>query len=110
MEIILEKHPSKKIFNVGNSETVTVKEWVELCYSAAGKKPRFVGVDKAVPQRDYFCFHDYEYVLDVSAQCEFMPDTIPLAVGLKEEFEWYRDNPDSVYFKKPYMEYIDKNL
>ena len=30
--------------------------------------------------------------------------------GLKAEFEWYRENPDSVYFKKPYAEFIDNNL
>ena len=108
--IILEKRPENRVFNVGNSEAVTVREWVELCYYAAGKKPRFIGVDKAVPQRNYFPFHDYEYMLDVSRQSGLMPDTVPLAQGLKEEFAWYRENPDSVYFKKPYMEYIDSNL
>ena len=110
MEILLEKHPEHHIFNVGNSAPVTVKEWVELCYQAAGKTPGFVSVDESVFQRDYFCFHDYEYVLDVSRQNEWMHETTPLERGLREEFEWYKTNPDSVYYKKPYMEYIDKNL
>ena len=39
-----------------------------------------------------------------------MTDTIPLEKGLKEEFEWYKNNLDSVYNRKPYMEYIDNNL
>ena len=110
-EILLEKHPERRVFNVGNGDTVTVKQWAELCFKAAGKEPpRFVSVDGKVPQRDYFCFYDYEYVLDVSAQYALMPDTVPLEQGLKEEFEWYRENPDSVYFKKPYAEFIDNNL
>ena len=110
IEILLEKHPEQKIFNVGNREIVTVKDWVELCYRVAGKTLRFVIVDKSVFQRNYFCFYDYEYVLDVSRQSELMPDTMPLEQGLKEEFEWYKNNPDSVYRRNLYMEYIDNNL
>lgn len=110
IEILLEKHPDNHVFNVGNKDMVTVKEWVELCYKAAGKTAEFVSVGKEIPQRDYFCFYDYEYVLDVSKQTELMPDTFPLEQGLKEEFEWYRDNPDSIYNRKPYMEFIDKEL
>jgi hypothetical protein len=41
---------------------------------------------------------------------EFTPDTVTLEQGLKEEFEWYRNNLDSVYNRKPYMEFIDNNL
>lgn len=110
VEILTERHPDRHIFNVGNKELVTVKEWVALCYQAAGKTPVFVSVEKAVPQREYFCFYDYEYVLDVSRQSELMPQTISLEQGLKEEFEWYRRNPDSVYYRKPYMAYIDAHL
>lgn len=110
IEILIEKQPENRIFNVGNKEAVTIKEWVELCYKVAGKEPKFVRVEKNVPQRDYFCFYDYEYVLDVSKMLELMKDTVPLEQGLKEEFEWYKNNLDSVYNRKPYIEYIDKNL
>ena len=110
IEILIEKHPTNRIFNVGNEDVITVKEWVKLCYKVAGKAPEFISVDKSVSQRDYFCFYDYEYVLDVSKMRELMSDTIPLEQGLKEEFLWYKENPDSVYFKKPYTEYIDENL
>ena len=108
--VILEKHPEEHVFNVGNSDTVSVREWVELCYKIAGKKARFVSVNSDAAQRDYFCFHDYEYVLDVSKQNALMPQTMPLEQGLKEEYEWYVDNPDSVYYRKPYMNFIDDNL
>lgn len=110
IEIILDKHPNNHIFNVGNKDTVTVKEWVELCYKAVGKEVRFVDVDKSIPQRDYFCFYDYEYVLDVSKQSELMPETVPLEQGLKEEFEWYKNNTDSIYNRKPYLQFIDNEL
>lgn len=110
VEILTAKHPKDHIFNVGSKDTVTVREWVGLCYKAAGKTAEFISVDKEVPQREYFCFYDYEYVLDVGKQEELMPDTVPLEHGLKEEFEWYRKNPDSIDHRKPYMEFIDSHL
>ena len=108
--IILSEKPERKIFNVGNPETVSIRNWVTLCYNAAGKEPSFISVDKSVFQRFYFCFYDYEYVLDVTAQTALMPDTISLSEGIKAEFEWYKNNTDSVYRKNPYIEYIDNNL
>lgn len=110
IEIILEKHPKNHIFNVGNKDCITAKEWVTLCYKVAGKTPDFISVDKTHNQRDYFCFYDYEYVLDVTEQSKFMPQTESLEQGLKEEFEWYKRNTDSVYNRKPYMDFIDKHL
>ena len=110
VEVLIDKHPQKHIFNVGNKDIVTVKEWVDRCYKAAGKTAKFISVSKEVAQRDYFCFYDYEYVLDISKQNELMPDTVSLEEVLKEEFEWYKNNLNSVYNRKPYMEYIDNNL
>lgn len=110
IEILLEKHPRQRVFNVGNKELVTIREWVELCYNAAGKKPQLISVDEDVPQREFFPFHKYEYALDVSRQSELLPDTVSLEKGLKEEYDWYKDNPDSIYFRKPYIEYIENNL
>lgn len=110
IEILLEKHPSDRVFNVGNPDTVSVREWVELCCRAAGKITELRSVDKSVPQREYFPFYDYEYVLDVSRQAELMSETVPLERGLFGEFEWYKLHPESVYRRRPYMEFIDKNL
>lgn len=108
-EIILENKPLQHIFNAGNRETVSVREWVEMCYGIAGKKPRFINVYEDIPQRNYFCFYDYEYYLEVSRQYELMGDVKPLERGLAEAFEWYESNSDKVV-KKPLIEYIDKNL
>lgn len=109
IDILLEKHPKNKVFNVGNKDLISVKDWVTLCYKAAGKTPQFVYVDKSVNQRDYFCFYDYEYTLDVTNQNELLEDTIDLEKGLKDEFEWYKTNPDNIN-RKPYFEYIAKHL
>lgn len=109
IEILLEKRPQNKIFNVG-TEPVTVKEWVTLCYKLAGKEPRFVNVERDIEQREYFCFYNYEYVLDITKQNELMPETCSLEDGLREEYEWYIKNPESIYFKRDYMGFIDLNI
>lgn len=109
VQVLLERQPQSHIFNVGNPEAVTIGEWAALCYQAVGKEIKTVSVDKNHPQRSYFCFHDYDYVLDVSKQRALMPDTRPLAEGLKEAYEWYRTHKQLVN-KKPYVTYIDNRI
>ena len=46
----------------------------------------------------------------MSKQNALMPVTVPLELGLQEEFEWYKNNLDSVYYRKPYREFIDNDL
>lgn len=109
MEVILAKKPERHIFNVGNEDVITIKEWVTLCYRSVGKEPKFIKVDKDVEQRNYFSFYDYEYELDVSRQQELMPTTELLKNGLSEALEWYLGNMEKVN-KKPYIEYIESKL
>lgn len=109
IECILERAPENHIFNVGNKDAVSIKEWVDLCYEVVGKAPTYVKVYDDIEQRNYFSFHNYEYYLDVQKQYEIMPETIDLKAGLREAFEWYKNNADQVN-KKPYFEYIEENL
>ena len=109
MEILLNQKPEQRVFNVGNPETVSVKAWTELCYRAAGKQAEFVCVNKDIDQRSYFCFYDYAYALDVSAQAVLMPKVKRLEEGLKEAFAWYLEHESDVR-KKPLIEYIDQCL
>ena len=109
MDVLLEKKPPQHIFNVGNKEAISIREWVKLCYEVAGKNVDFVEVQEEIRQRNYFCFTNYEYYLDVSKQYELMQDVKPLKEGLEEALKWYLDNNDRVY-KKPYLEYIEQNL
>ena len=109
MDVLLEKKPQQHIFNVGNKEDISIREWVKLCYEAAEKEVDFVEVWEEIEQRNYFCFTNYEYYLDVSKQYELMQDVKPIKDGLVEALEWYLDNADKVY-KKPYLDYIELNL
>ena len=106
IDILLKKKPIQHIFNLGNSERVSVRQWVELCYSVVEKTVKFKNVYDEKDQRKYFSFYDYDYYLDVSKQHELMPKDKDLYNGLEEAFVWYKHNSDKVN-KKPYIEYID---
>lgn len=109
IDVLLEKKPERHIFNVGNREMVSIREWAELCYKIVDRPAEFVNVYEDIDQRKYFSFYDYEYRLDVTRQYELMSDITDLETGLKEAWDWYRENEDKVN-KKPYMEYIDNRL
>ena len=96
-------------FNVGNKDTISIREWVELCYNIVGKQVEFVNVHEDIEQRNYFSFYNYEYILDVSKQYELMKDVKSLDDGLKDAYDWYIHNNDKVN-KKTFIEYIDNNL
>ena len=109
MERILLDPPARHVLNTGNPQDVSVREWVEMCYAAAGKTPRFVEVDASVPQRSYFPFLNYAYHLDTAAQETLLPDLIPLETGIAESLAWYRANRSFIR-RKPLIDYIDENL
>lgn len=109
IDVILQKKPEQHIFNVGNLHTVSVREWVAICYQVVGKQARFVNVPKEIEQRKYFCFSDYEYALEVSGQCEWMKDTRDLQDGLREAFVWYEQHADEVE-RRPYIAYMEEHF
>ena len=108
-EILLDRQPVQRIFNVGSPEIITVRDWVKACYAVCDREPAFVPVSADVEQRQYFPFYNYEYTLDVTAQCRLMGDFIPLEKGLAEALCWYRQHGDGVR-KKPLLAYIDRYL
>ena len=109
MEEILLNPPQEHILNVGNPEAVTIRQWAEMCYAAAGKTPHFISVDASHPQRSYFPFLDYAYHLDVTRQQPLLPEVTPLTEGLAESHAWWRENR-SLIRRKPLMDYIDEHL
>lgn len=109
IERILEVHPSQHIFNVGNENLISIRDWVSLCYEIAGKQAAFISVSREVEQRKYFPFYDYEYNLDVQKQCALLPERKSLRDGLRESFAWYRKNKELVN-KKPLLRYIEESL
>lgn len=109
IEILLEKQPSERVFNVGNPESVSICDWVKACFGTLGKKPEIRFVEPNNEQRNFFPFYNYEYFLDVTKMLSLMPETKPLEVGLKQSYEWFADNRGEVR-RKPYFDYIEKNL
>ncbi len=109
MDVIINDRPSEHILNVGNSETISIKDWVTKCYKFFEKVPKFINVYDDIEQRNYFSFYNYEYYLDVERQSKIYPKTISLDEGLKESAEWYINNEKEVG-KKTYFDFIDENL
>lgn len=109
IEKILENHPKEHILNVGNTEVVDINTFVELCYKVVGIPLEKVYVTNHDNQRDYFSFYNYEYILDVSRQNELLPEQKNLFEGLKESYEWFKDNSCEVV-KKRYIKFIQQNL
>ena len=109
IENILILKPNEKIFNVGNEKSISIYDWVKLCYEIVGKKLEVANVSKEINQRNYFCFYDYEYYLDVSKQKFLLESTTDLNVGLEKSYEWYKNNKDKVN-RKNYFEFIDNEL
>lgn len=107
MELILEMHPEEHILNVGNPEVADINTFVEMCYDIAGAELDKVYVKDQDNQRDYFCFYDYDYELDVTKQNRLLPKTKNLYEGLKESYDWYVEHPDEVN-KKEYLKFIDQ--
>lgn len=94
--------PQNSVYNVGNSAGVSSREWVEACGQAAGIAPQIIEYDYEADGRhirDFFPFFDYDNVLDVSAVKAIYPYETPFVEGLRNAFEWFRQNRDSIQFK-----------
>lgn len=106
---LLETKPQTRIYNTGDLQPVTIRQWVEMCYEAVGAPCRMISVGNEHPQRSYFPFYPYAYQLDVSRQQSLLPDLTPLTEGLRESWEWYRQHPQGV-MKRDYAGYIAQHL
>lgn len=109
MDAIMENAPEEHIINVGNEDTVSILDWVKMCYDVVGAPLEIVNVDESVEQRKYFSFYDYEYKLDVSRQKALLEKTMDLREGLQEAYDWYKDNKGEVR-RKDFIAFIDEEL
>ncbi len=109
IEAIVEKRPDYRIINSGNVQAINAAEWVKLCYGILGKTPDIRYISAEYEQRQYFPFRDYEYYLDVTRQTELLSDLKPLETGLKESYEWFKNNRELIV-RKDYFRYIEENL
>lgn len=109
IEAIVEKKPDYHVINSGNVQATDAAEWVKLCYGALGKTPDIRYVSAEYEQRQYFPFRDYKYYLDVTRQSELLTDLKPLEIGLKESYEWFKNNRELIV-RKDYFRYIEENF
>lgn len=109
IEAIVEKKPDYHVINSGNVQAINAAEWVKLCYGILGKTADIRYVSAEYEQRQYFPFRDYEYYLDVTRQTELLPDLKPLETGLKESYEWFKNNRELIV-RKDYFRYIEENF
>jgi nucleoside-diphosphate-sugar epimerase len=109
MEKIIDTHPAQHVINVGNKDVVDINTFVNLCYKVVNAPLDIIYVTLHVNQRDYFCFYDYEYVLDVAELKKLLPNQKDLYQGLKESYEWYKSHKNEVR-KKPFIQFIHDNL
>jgi len=109
IETVIMSEYAPKILNVGNEESISILDWVKLCYEIAGEKLSIKNVSGDIEQRNYIPFYKYEYALDVSLQKELLSKTKNIKKGLKESYEWYIKNKNQVK-RKNFIEYIDENI
>ncbi|MBQ8799854.1 MAG: NAD-dependent epimerase/dehydratase family protein [Lachnospiraceae bacterium] len=110
VECLLKADTGKEaVFNVGNKDAVTSKEWVEACAKVAGKVPEIMEIDYAElgrNVRDFYPFFDYDNVLEVSEINEIIHAETEFSEGLKKSFVWFLENRENISFKAN----VDKNL
>ena len=109
-ESLLKTETDKiSVFNVGNRDAVTSREWVEACAKVAGKVPEILEVDYESlgrTVRDFYPFFDYDNVLEVSKVNEIISKETAFEEGLRRSFVWFMENRESIVFKAN----VDKNL
>jgi nucleoside-diphosphate-sugar epimerase len=106
-DIILSllKKPSEQvdIFNVGNREPVTSREWIALCEKITGKDAKIIVYDYKKYNRNpasFFPFFDYDSVLDVTRIGKIAPVETSLEKGLRIAFAWYCENRESIVIRE----------
>lgn len=98
------------VYNVGNKEALTMKEWVQLCASAAGKEVEILEYSgEEYKDKEYFPFDAYDNILDVSKIKEICPKEENMLEELKKAYAWYSQNKSEIEFKKE-MADVEKNI
>jgi len=109
-ECLLKADTGKEaVFNVGNRNAVTSKEWVEACAKVAGKEPEVMEIDYGSlgrNVRDFYPFFDYDNVLEVSKINGIVNKETAFEEGLRKSFVWFLENRENITFKAN----VDKNL
>ncbi len=110
IEKIIDSKITGCIYNVGNENGITFKEWVKTCMSVYGEKVDLIEFDYVkhnYKPRDFFPFHDYDFYLDVSKISNIYIPEITLEKGLELSLRWYSDNEEKVDKRDHYSKNIE---
>jgi len=92
-----------EIYNVGNEESVTAREWAEACSQAVGEPAVILECDYqalGIREREFYPFFDYDNVLDVRKIHAIIPQEIPFLEGLKQSYHWFLEEKEKIRFKE----------
>ena len=91
------------IFNVGNQQAMTTREWIDVCAKVPHPSAHIIDYDYHQDNRsirDFFPFYDYDNVLDVTKIKQLIPSETDFEAGLKQTYNWYVENENDILFKE----------
>lgn len=104
VDVLLKKEEkSLSIYNVGNREPVSSNDWIHACEKVAGRQTNVIYYDYQEDRRqvrDFFPFHDYNNILDVTKIHAVIDQETPFHKGLKAAYKWYIKEREHIVFKK----------
>ena len=106
-KLLKETKDKIDIYNVGNKDAITIKEWIYACAKVVNKEPKILEYDYKndnISERDFFPFFDYDNVLDVSKINTIYSKETDFQEGLLNAYKWYLDNKDNIIFKANVIE------
>ncbi|MDP4146541.1 MAG: NAD-dependent epimerase/dehydratase family protein [Bacillota bacterium] len=111
MALLKTENGIGEAFNVGNTHGITFRGWIEACSKACNKPvdiTEFYYKHTDYGCRDFFPFHDYQYMLDTRKIEKYYTPKISMIEGLKRAYDWYTQNKDLVNKKPHYAENEEK--
>jgi nucleoside-diphosphate-sugar epimerase len=91
------------IFNVGNKESITMKEWIEACAKVVGKTANIIEYNYKASDfkaTDFFPFYDLNIILDVKKIHQVYNEETDFIKGLENAYDWYCQNQDQIKFRE----------
>ena len=100
--LVKNKDSYNQSYNIGK-ETLTFKEWAELCVNSTGKEAQIVFCDYKklnLKARDFFPFYDYNNVLTTNKIQKYYNPQIDIEFALSNCYNWYKENKDYIDYRK----------
>jgi len=104
IEALLRQETEKNmIFNVGNSSSMSFRQWIGFCEKIVGKAATLVEFDYVAnnrKDREFFPFFDYDNILNSDEIKKYYDSETDFLTGLNNAYKWYCDNKETIKFKE----------